>query len=209
MPRSSASWTSAPHLGLAEVPATTSARRRSRFARAANARSQRLHREWRTLEPVGDRQQPPADLARADAASQPVVSLVPITTCERREADLEQLLGRQQVHGGSCRRTIAPVAKTDYSGTPLSKKLGAKPGAEVVVLLHDAPRRAARAAAAAEGDARAGRRALDRAGRRKAPKLETDLDFAAVQQARRSTPGLARQQELRDRRDWPRRCAFV
>jgi hypothetical protein len=75
-----------------------------------------------------------------------------------------------------------PQAKTDYSGTPLSKKLGAKPGAEVVVffttrrdeLLARLPLLKA-ALAPADG--------LWIAWPKKASKLETDLDFDAVQRA--------------------------
>ena len=70
----------------------------------------------------------------------------------------------------------------DYSATPLSKKLGAKPGAEVVVffttrrdeLLERLPRLKA-TLAPADG--------LWIAWPKKASKLETDLDFGAVQQA--------------------------
>jgi hypothetical protein len=70
----------------------------------------------------------------------------------------------------------------DYSGTPLSKKLGAKPGAEVVVLFTTRreelrvrlPRLKA-TLAPADG--------LWIAWPKKASKLETDLDFDAVQQA--------------------------
>ena len=70
----------------------------------------------------------------------------------------------------------------DYSGTPLSKKLGAKPGSEVVVffttrraeLLERLPRLKA-TLAPADG--------LWIAWPKKASKLETDLDFDAVQQA--------------------------
>ncbi len=73
-------------------------------------------------------------------------------------------------------------AERDYSGTPLSKKLGAKPGAEVVVffttrrdeLLERLPRLKA-TLAPADG--------LWIAWPKKASKLETDLDFGAVQQA--------------------------
>ena len=71
---------------------------------------------------------------------------------------------------------------TDYSGTSLSKKLGAKPGAEVVVffttrraqLLERLPLLKA-TLAPADG--------LWIAWPKKASKLETDHDFAAVQQA--------------------------
>ena len=51
--------------------------------------------------------------------------------------------------------------RRDYSATPLAKKLGAKPGAEVVVFFTTRRDRAQRGCRA-EGDARPGRRALDR-----------------------------------------------
>jgi hypothetical protein len=74
------------------------------------------------------------------------------------------------------------VAEKDYSGTPLSKKLGAKPGAEVVVFF--TTRRS-------ELEARlTGLKAtlspadgLWIAWPKKASKLDTDLDFALVQSA--------------------------
>ena len=74
------------------------------------------------------------------------------------------------------------AAGKDYSGTPLSKKLGAKPGAEVVVffttrreeLLERLPRLKA-TLSPADG--------LWIAWPKKASKLETDLDFDAVQRA--------------------------
>jgi hypothetical protein len=74
------------------------------------------------------------------------------------------------------------MADGDYSGTPLSKKLGARPGAEVVVffttrrdeLLERLP---ALKATLAPADG------LWIAWPKKASKLETDLDFAAVQEA--------------------------
>ena len=73
-------------------------------------------------------------------------------------------------------------AKTDYSGTPLSRKLGAKPGAEVVVFfttrrdeLRERLPRLKAALAPADG--------LWIAWPKKASKLETDLDFDAVQGA--------------------------
>ena len=99
----------------------------------------------------------------------------------------------------------AVAAHKDYSGTPLSKKLGAKPGAEVVVffttrreeLLGRLPLLKA-ALAPADG--------LWIAWPKKASKLETDLDFDAVQQAGLDA-GPRRQQELRDRRASGRRCA--
>ena len=72
-----------------------------------------------------------------------------------------------------------PVAK-DYSATPLSKKLGAKPGTEVVVLFTtssaELERRfdaLKRTLAPADG--------LWIAWPKKASRIETDLDFDAVQ----------------------------
>jgi hypothetical protein len=70
----------------------------------------------------------------------------------------------------------------DYSGTPLGKKLGAKPGTEVVVffttrrseLLERLPRLKA-TLAPPDG--------LWLAWPKKASRLETDLDFASVQEA--------------------------
>ena len=68
----------------------------------------------------------------------------------------------------------------DYSSTPLSKKLGAKPGAGVVVFFTTTR-------ADLDGGFAALRDTLDPAGGlwiawpKKASKLETDLDFDAVQ----------------------------
>ena len=74
------------------------------------------------------------------------------------------------------------MADKDYSGTPLAKKLGAKPGTEVLVFF--TTRRAelearlpARASPSAPADG------LWVAWPKKASKLETDLDFHAVQGA--------------------------
>ena len=74
------------------------------------------------------------------------------------------------------------MADKDYSGTPLGKKLGAKPGAEVVVLFTTrrselATRLPALKATLAPADG------LWIAWPKKASKLETDLDFDAVQSA--------------------------
>jgi hypothetical protein len=73
------------------------------------------------------------------------------------------------------------MAEKDYSATPLSKKLGAKPGADVVVLFTTSRRELERrfpalkrTLAPADG--------LWVAWPKKASKLETDLDFAAVQE---------------------------
>jgi hypothetical protein len=72
------------------------------------------------------------------------------------------------------------MPEKDYSGTPLSKKLGAKPGAGVVVFFTtsraDLAKRFAklkRTLDAADG--------LWVAWPKKASKIETDLDFDAVQ----------------------------
>lgn len=72
------------------------------------------------------------------------------------------------------------MAHKDYSATPLSQKLGAKPGAGVVVFFttsHDdlEQRFAALKATLAPADG------LWVAWPKKAAKLETDLDFDAVQ----------------------------
>jgi hypothetical protein len=74
------------------------------------------------------------------------------------------------------------VAEKDYSGTPLSKKLGAKPGTEVVVFFTTRrseleARLAGLKATLAPADG------LWIAWPKKASKLETDLDFGLVQSA--------------------------
>jgi hypothetical protein len=74
------------------------------------------------------------------------------------------------------------MADRDYSGTPLAKKLGAKPGTEVVVLFTTrsaelAARLPALKATLAPADA------LWIAWPKKSSKLETDLDFGVVQSA--------------------------
>jgi hypothetical protein len=72
------------------------------------------------------------------------------------------------------------VAHKDYSGTPLSRKLGAKPGVEVLVLFTtSAAELTARFAALEATLAPADR--LWVAWPKKASKIETDLDFATVQ----------------------------
>jgi hypothetical protein len=69
---------------------------------------------------------------------------------------------------------------TDYSATPLGKKLGAKPGVEVIVLFTTSREELARRFGALK-------RTLDPddslwvAWPKKAAKIETDLDFATVQ----------------------------
>jgi len=73
------------------------------------------------------------------------------------------------------------VPDKDYSGTPLGRKLGAKPGVEVLVLFttrrEELERRfAALKATLAPADG------LWVAWPKKAAKLDTDLDFAAVQE---------------------------
>ena len=72
------------------------------------------------------------------------------------------------------------MPEKDYSGTPLGRKLGAKPGVEVLVLFttrrDELERRfAALKATLAPADG------LWVAWPKKAAKLDTDLDFAAVQ----------------------------
>lgn len=74
------------------------------------------------------------------------------------------------------------MADKDYSGTPLAKKLDAKPGAEVVVFFTTrhtelVGRLPALKAALAPADG------LWIAWPKKSSKLETNLDFAAVQAA--------------------------
>jgi hypothetical protein len=74
------------------------------------------------------------------------------------------------------------MAEKDYSTTPLAKKLGAKPGVEVVVLFTTSRaeldhRFEALKATLAPADG------LWIAWPKKASKIETDLDFAAVQEA--------------------------
>jgi hypothetical protein len=71
-------------------------------------------------------------------------------------------------------------AHKDYSGTPLSQKLGAKPGVEVLVLFTtSADELRARFGALKETLADADR--LWVAWPKKAAKIETDLDFDTVQ----------------------------
>jgi hypothetical protein len=74
------------------------------------------------------------------------------------------------------------VAEKDYSGTPLGRKLGARPGTEVVVLFTTRrseleARLAALKATLAPADG------LWIAWPKKASKLDTDLDFDTVQTA--------------------------
>jgi hypothetical protein len=73
------------------------------------------------------------------------------------------------------------VADKDYSGTPLSTKLGAKPGASVVVLFTTSREDLERRFAALR-DTLEPADGLWVAWPKKASNLETDLDFAAVQQ---------------------------
>ena len=74
---------------------------------------------------------------------------------------------RPHEHGGRGRpaargNAAAVVAEKDYSGTPLGKKLGREARGRGRRLLHDAQVGARGSAAGVEGDARAGRRAVDR-----------------------------------------------
>jgi len=68
----------------------------------------------------------------------------------------------------------------DYSGTPLAAKLGAKPGVEVVVLFTTS-RAELEARFAALKATLAPRDGLWVAWPKKAARIETDLDFDAVQ----------------------------
>ena len=70
----------------------------------------------------------------------------------------------------------------DYSGTPLAKKLGAKPGAEVLVFF-TARRSELEARLPALKATLGPADGLWVAWPKKASKLETDLDFDAVQSA--------------------------
>jgi hypothetical protein len=77
-------------------------------------------------------------------------------------------------------RTVGRVAHKDYSATPLSQKLGAKPGASVLVFFSTSrneleARFAALKATMAPADG------LWVAWPKKASKIETELDFDAVQ----------------------------
>jgi hypothetical protein len=74
------------------------------------------------------------------------------------------------------------VAEKDYSGTPLSQKLGAKPGTEVLVLFTTRRAELARRLPALKATL-APADGLWIAWPKKASKLETDLDFATVQEA--------------------------
>jgi hypothetical protein len=69
----------------------------------------------------------------------------------------------------------------DYSGTPLATKLGAKPGVEVVVLFTTSRAELERRFGALR-DTLAPADGLWVAWPKKASKIETDLDFDAVQQ---------------------------
>jgi hypothetical protein len=73
------------------------------------------------------------------------------------------------------------VPDKDYSATPLSKKLGAKPGVEVVVLFTTSRAELERRFAALKKTL-APADGLWIAWPKKASKVDTDLDFGAVQQ---------------------------
>jgi len=73
------------------------------------------------------------------------------------------------------------VAEKDYSATPLGKKLGAKPGVEVVVLFTTTRAELERRFDALKATL-APADGLWVAWPKKASKLDTDLDFDAVQQ---------------------------
>ena len=72
------------------------------------------------------------------------------------------------------------AGRTDYSATPLSKKLGAKPGAEVVVFFTTSREELERRFGALK-EALNAADGLWVAWPKKASKLETDLDFNTVQ----------------------------
>jgi hypothetical protein len=72
------------------------------------------------------------------------------------------------------------VADRDYSATPLSQKLGAKPGTEVVVLFTTSRAELERRFSALR-DTLAAADGLWIAWPKKAAKIETDLDFDTVQ----------------------------
>jgi hypothetical protein len=72
------------------------------------------------------------------------------------------------------------VPERDYSQTPLSTKLGAKPGVDVIVFFTTS-RSELEARFAALKETLAPADGLWIAWPRKASKIETDLDFAAVQ----------------------------
>jgi hypothetical protein len=73
------------------------------------------------------------------------------------------------------------VPERDYSATPLSKKLGAKPGVEVVVLFTTTRAELERRFDALKATL-APADGLWVAWPKKASKIETDLDFATVQE---------------------------
>ena len=73
------------------------------------------------------------------------------------------------------------MPERDYSATPLSKKLGAKPGVEVVVLFTTTRTELERRFGALKATL-APADGLWVAWPKKASKIETDLDFAAVQE---------------------------
>ena len=73
------------------------------------------------------------------------------------------------------------TAHRDYSSTPLVKKLGAKPGVEVVVLFTTSRTELERRFDALKATL-APADALWVAWPKKASRIETDLDFAAVQE---------------------------
>jgi hypothetical protein len=76
----------------------------------------------------------------------------------------------------------AALAHRDYSATPLSRKLGARPGVEVVVLFTTSRAELERRFRALK-ETIAPADGLWIAWPKKSSKIETDLDFAAVQEA--------------------------
>jgi hypothetical protein len=74
------------------------------------------------------------------------------------------------------------MASKDYAGTPLTKKLGARPGAEVLVFFTTRRDELHRRLPALKATLNAAD-GLWIAWPKKAARIETDLDFAAVQEA--------------------------
>ena len=88
----------------------------------------------------------------------------------------------------------------DYSATPLSKKLGAKPGTEVVVLFTTSRVELERRFAALK-ETLAPADGLWVAWPKKAAKIETDLDFSIVQETGLAA-GLVDNKSAAIDRDW-------
>jgi hypothetical protein len=92
------------------------------------------------------------------------------------------------------------MADKDYSATPLGKKLGAKPGVEVLVLFTTTRAELERRFAALKKTL-APADGLWIAWPKKSAKIETDLDFAAVQETGLAA-GLVDNKSAAIDRDW-------